>query len=131
LRFLGEEGINWQRPDDEDRPGHNDEIRTPSVKSENTMESSSDVIVEAAMKLPESERLAVVSRLLETLPPGDVCMLVDDPLLRDELDRRFDDRDGSVSWSELRAEKRCQRCESMDVAVAHASRRQGYFRRRD
>ncbi len=69
------------------------------------MQSSSDVIVEAALKLPETERLAIVSRLLETLPAEDSCLSVDDPALIEELDRRFEDRQGSVGWSELRSEK--------------------------
>ncbi len=69
------------------------------------MQSVSDLIFEAAMKLPENERLAVVSRLMETLPPEDSCLSVDDPALMDELDRRFQDREGCVSWPELRTEK--------------------------
>jgi hypothetical protein len=32
-------------------------------------------------------------------------MSVDDPLLGEELERRFADRDGGISWSELRAEE--------------------------
>ena len=69
------------------------------------MQATSEVILEAAMKLPETERLALVSRLLETLPAEDSCLSVDDPSLLEELDHRFEDREGSVSWSELRDEK--------------------------
>jgi hypothetical protein len=69
------------------------------------MQSTPEVILEAAMRLPETERLVVVSRLLETLPAEDTGLSLDDESLLDELDRRFADREGSVSWPELRAEK--------------------------
>jgi hypothetical protein len=67
------------------------------------MQPTCEVILDAAMKLPESERLLVVSKLLETLPAEDSLLAVDDVALVDELDRRFADRDGSMTWSELRA----------------------------
>jgi len=69
------------------------------------MQSTAEVILEAALKLPESERLVVVSRLLETLPADVPCLSLDDPSLEEELERRFNDREGSMSWSELRDER--------------------------
>jgi hypothetical protein len=42
--------------------------------------------------------------LLETIPVDDSAISLDDDSLVEELDRRFADREGSVEWSELRAE---------------------------
>jgi hypothetical protein len=69
------------------------------------MEHSADTILEAAMMLSEKERITLASRLLESVPSDDVTISVDDPSLIEELDRRFADREGSVSWPELRAEQ--------------------------
>lgn len=63
-----------------------------------------NAILEAAMLLPESERLALASRLLESVPPNEATMSLDDPTLLEELDRRFADRDGAIPWTELQAE---------------------------
>jgi hypothetical protein len=60
-------------------------------------------LVEAALALPESERLGLVSRLLESMPADDAVILLDDDSLADDLDRRFADREGSIDWSDLRA----------------------------
>ena len=68
------------------------------------MQATSEVILEAAMKLPESERLIVVSRLLETMPAEDSTASLDHASLVEELERRFTDHEGNVTWSELRAE---------------------------
>jgi putative addiction module component (TIGR02574 family) len=68
------------------------------------MQATPEVIYEAALKLPEGERLTLVSRLLETMPAEDSCLSLDDESLAGELDRRFADREGSVTWPELRAE---------------------------
>lgn len=66
---------------------------------------ASDAIYVEAMKLPEDERLTLVSRLMETMPADDGSALsLDDPSLIEELDRRFADREGSIAWSDLRAE---------------------------
>ena len=56
------------------------------------------------MKLPESERLALASRLLETTPADDLALSLNDASLIEELDRRSSDLAGSVPWSELRGE---------------------------
>lgn len=68
------------------------------------MQATSETIIEAALKLPENERLTLVSRLLETMPADDSSLSLDDAALIEELDRRFADREGSVTWSELQAE---------------------------
>lgn len=68
------------------------------------MQATSEAIIEAALKLPENERLALVSRLLETMPDEDTSMSLDDASLIEELDCRFADHEGSVTWSELQAE---------------------------
>lgn len=65
------------------------------------MQATSEVILEAALKLPENERLILVSRLMETMPAEDAGLSLDDASLLDELDRRFNDREGSVSWPDL------------------------------
>jgi hypothetical protein len=69
------------------------------------MQPTSDSILAAALQLPEAERLTVVSRLLETMSDAEFATSLDDPNLPDDLDRRFADREGSVPWSELRAEE--------------------------
>ena len=68
------------------------------------MLSTSQVILDAAMQLPEEERLEVVSRLLESLPDDVDVWSGDDPDFINELDRRFADPAGSISWTELRDE---------------------------
>ena len=68
------------------------------------MPTDPQAILDAALQLPENERLAIVSRLLETLPPEDVTISLDDAQLAEELDRRFADSEGAVPWSDLKAE---------------------------
>jgi hypothetical protein len=68
------------------------------------MQLPSETVFEAALGLPENERLALVSRLLETMPVDDSAISLDDDSLVEELDRRFADREGSATWPELRAE---------------------------
>ena len=68
------------------------------------MQLSSEAILEQALKLPENERLMLVSRLLETMPAQESSTVLDDPALVEELNRRFADGEGSVAWSDLRAE---------------------------
>jgi hypothetical protein len=72
---------------------------------EKTMQLPAEVVLEAALGLPENERLALASRLLETIPVDDAAMSLDDDSLLEELERRFADRAGEVDWSELRAER--------------------------
>jgi putative addiction module component (TIGR02574 family) len=68
------------------------------------MQANPEAILDAALRLPEDERLALVSRLLDTLPPEDITLAVDDPLLADELNRRYADSEGAIGWSDLKAE---------------------------
>ena len=72
------------------------------------MSLTSDVIFSEALKLPEGERLALVSRLLETMPADDSALSLDDASLIEELDRRYGDSAESVPWSELRTEASCR-----------------------
>jgi putative addiction module component (TIGR02574 family) len=68
------------------------------------MQSDPDTILSAALSLPENERLTLVSRLLDSLPPEDLTVSLDDPRLAEELDRRFADNSGAVPWAKLKAE---------------------------
>jgi hypothetical protein len=58
-------------------------------------------ILEAALKLPEPERILLVARLLETLPADDLGLSLDRPDLLEELERRFHDLEGAIPLSEL------------------------------
>ena len=68
------------------------------------MSPDADSILDAALRLPEDVRLSLVSRLLESLPPEDLALSLEDPRLAEELDRRFTDREGAVPWSELKSD---------------------------
>jgi hypothetical protein len=68
-----------------------------------------DEILTAALKLPESDRLAIVNRLLETLPEDAPDLAVGDSDFEEELLRRSGDWDGAVTWDELRDELRSDR----------------------
>jgi putative addiction module component (TIGR02574 family) len=65
---------------------------------------NAEVLFEAALKLPEDERLSLVSRILDSMPADDLTIAFDDPQLVDELERRFADPAGAISWADLRAE---------------------------
>jgi len=66
------------------------------------MTPDSDAIYEAAMNLPEQDRLVLVTRLMDTLPAEDEGLSMDDPGLMEELDRRWAENGKGVAWSELR-----------------------------
>lgn len=68
------------------------------------MPATADEIVSAAIQLPESDRLAIVSQLLETMGDEDHLSSVDDPDFIEELRRRRNDPADSVPWSQLRDE---------------------------
>jgi len=68
-----------------------------------TMQLTSDAIFEAAMSLPENERLDLACRLLDTVPPG--MLSADDPDFIAELDRRFNDGSPTIPWTEIRDRK--------------------------
>ena len=67
------------------------------------MQLTSEAILEAALNLPENERLDLAARLLDTVPPD--IMSVDDPEFISELDRRFNDESSTIPWSEIRDRK--------------------------
>jgi hypothetical protein len=66
------------------------------------MQLTPDSIFEAAINLPEGDRLDLAHRLLDTLPPEPDLLSPDDPNLIEELDRRAADDSGSIPWSELK-----------------------------
>ncbi len=68
------------------------------------MSSDPQAVLEAALQLSQEDRWALVSRLLESLPAEAPPLSIDAPDLIAELDRRFADPEGAVSWSELQAE---------------------------
>jgi putative addiction module component (TIGR02574 family) len=68
------------------------------------MQLSADSIFEAASQLPESARLELVSRLMDTLPGPPDLLSLDDPNLIEELDRRAADDSESIPWSVLKNE---------------------------
>jgi hypothetical protein len=68
------------------------------------MQSNADAIFEAAIQLSETERLNLVSKLMETMPEKTWALSVDDPELICELDRRFSESEGAVAWPDLKAE---------------------------
>jgi hypothetical protein len=65
------------------------------------MASSPDEIIDAALKLPESDRLLIATRLLETLPDDFLGLSEDDPGFLDELERRADDTEPTIPVSDL------------------------------
>lgn len=67
------------------------------------MQLTPDAIFEAAMALPENERLDLASRLLDTVHSGIVS--TDDPDFIEELDRRFNDGTPTIPWPEIRDRK--------------------------
>jgi len=60
-----------------------------------------DQIFEAALKLPESERIVLITRLLQTIPSDELGLSLDRPDLLEELERRFNDPEGAVPYSKL------------------------------
>ena len=68
------------------------------------MQFDSDAIYDAALKLSEADRLALISRLMETMPVENLALSLDDPEFARELERRFADQNGSIPWSDLRSE---------------------------
>jgi hypothetical protein len=57
------------------------------------------------MELSADERIALIGRLLETTPDQPIGLPPDDADLLEELDRRYADSAGGVTWVELRAER--------------------------
>ena len=67
------------------------------------MPTDPQAIFDAAMQLPDDDRMRLVSRLLESLPPEDFGLSIEDPDLAEELDRRSADDQGAISWGDLKA----------------------------
>ena len=63
-------------------------------------------ILDAALLLPERDRLVIASRLLETLPEELAGLSDNEPEFEAELHRRSGDVAGSVPWEQLRDELR-------------------------
>jgi hypothetical protein len=66
------------------------------------MPTTHDEILEAALKLPETERLSIATQLLGTLSNETEELDLDDEELIKEWDRRFNDGSETIPASELR-----------------------------
>jgi len=60
-----------------------------------------DEIIDAALRLPETDRFQLVTRLVESFPNDGAGLSLDDPDLIDELDRRFHEAASTVPLSQL------------------------------
>jgi len=65
------------------------------------MSTESDNLFEVAKRLPESDQLTLVARLLESMPDVEGLPSVDDPEFVDALEERFADAEGTVDWKDL------------------------------
>lgn len=65
------------------------------------MATTPDDILDAALKLPESDRLRIASRLLDTLPADHPGIFEDDDGFLDELERRAGDKEAMIPLAEL------------------------------
>ncbi len=68
------------------------------------MQTDPQAILAAAMQLPESDRLVLASRLMDSVPTEATSIAFDDPELDAELERRLADSHPGISWAELKAE---------------------------
>ncbi len=68
------------------------------------MNISREQVLEAALQLPDDERLQLAGELMCSVPPGAEVWSIDDPEFLEELDRRCHDGIPSISWSQVRAE---------------------------
>lgn len=62
-------------------------------------------IVEAALQLSDSDRAAVVERLLESFSGSDDSLDITDPEFQHELETRLSDNASSIPWTALRDEE--------------------------
>lgn len=65
------------------------------------MASSPNEIIDAALKLPEADRLLIATRLLETLPDDYPGLSEDETGFLDELQRRASDTQPTIPVSDL------------------------------
>ena len=70
------------------------------------MSITPDEILDAALQLAEGDRLAIVNRLLESLPEDPPGLVLDEDEFANELQRRSGDQEGAVPWEQLREELR-------------------------
>ncbi len=63
----------------------------------------SQQILDAMLQLPETDRLLIASRLLETLPDPVATGDLNEDDFTTELERRSNDWQDAVSWEELKA----------------------------
>ena len=68
------------------------------------MQTDPQSLFDAAMQLPEPERLSLITRLMETVLHEEGVTSLEDPNLLAELDRRFADGDEGIPWSQLQSE---------------------------
>lgn len=64
---------------------------------------SREQVLEAALQLPEDERLQLAGELMSSVPPDAEVWCIDDPGFLEELDRRSHDGTPSVPWSQVRS----------------------------
>jgi putative addiction module component (TIGR02574 family) len=62
------------------------------------------MILEAALRLSEKERLELAEELYDSLPDSVGLLSLDDPNLLSELDRRANDGSAGIPWEQLRDE---------------------------
>lgn len=67
------------------------------------MSPDSEAVLQAALALPESERLVLVNRILESLPEQ-TPTIFDDEEFQTELERRANDASEFIPWSQVRKE---------------------------
>lgn len=65
------------------------------------MQIHPDEILDAALKLSESDRLAIATRLLDTLPEGATEPSDEDPAFLAELERRANDKSPRIPLSDI------------------------------
>jgi putative addiction module component (TIGR02574 family) len=75
-----------------------------NLAEDKEMNATIQAIVDAALALPEKERVMVVEQLLESLPPDAECLSEDEFVA--ELDRRSEEVEKGLSkpipWSEVK-----------------------------
>jgi hypothetical protein len=69
------------------------------------MSPGAERLFDAAMQLSADERVALIGWLLETTPDQAIGLPPDAAALLEELDRRYADSAGAVTWVELKAER--------------------------
>jgi hypothetical protein len=68
---------------------------------------SAEQIYQAMMELPQNERFDLVARLLEE-DADDEGLVFESAEFAEEIERRLNDREGSVPWEQLRDEELSQ-----------------------